>query len=357
MHLNLTALLCLSLWQTAVRAGAEVRGIEILLYYMAYRIDVEVSSQLAIDEGKDPERTWKIAKSAINLPSDFPGGVVDTNRRGGNFHAFVSATASMGYAKATGVTRVADPWMPTWQEVRDIVHWTPIPKGSQYSYGGFNVKSMLGDLAGGEPNAVPGPDGKPTKNHFFDFDNMLAIIGKRAADLYDKNPDIARPYMQKISELSKLAAEGREKESAGYKIQNYKDALTEKNKQFDKKNPKSITGAVKTQQRESANFGAFQDIDLRETKKALKRQAGKNYDAFKDVATDLSKEYKKAEAAKDMEDIKKISGLDPQTKDHLRVHRQEIKLAEAIDLHLTGEASGACSYPGAQEPSNRRFRA
>lgn len=345
MYLKLALLLSLSLWQKLVSAGSEVRGIEILLYYTAYRLDVEVSSAVAEDEGKDPERSWKMAKNAFNLPSDFPGGVVDESRRGANFHAFVSSTAKEGYAKATGLTKIADPWNPTWQEVRDIVKWEPIPKGSQYSYGGFVERSILGDLAGGVPSSVPGPDGKNTKNKWFDFDNLLAVVGKHAADLYDKKPELARPYMQQISELSKLSAEGRRKESAGFKIEAYKKALAKRNEKINPKNPNSITGAVKTKPARSNNFGQYEEISLSQTNDKLKEQGGKNYKEFKAVAVELAKSYKAAEAANDMETIKAVEGLDSSTKDHIRVVRQEIKLGEAIDLHLNGEASGACNYP------------
>ncbi|KAK1756785.1 hypothetical protein QBC47DRAFT_443410 [Echria macrotheca] len=349
------ALIGFCLWVAVVRAGAIVRGIEILLYYYAYRLDVEVSAALAKEEGKEQDRSWKIARGAINTASDFPDGKLDESKLGANFHGFTGSTASMGYAKADGLTKIKDPWAPTWEEVKDIVYWKPIPKGSQYSYGGFDAKTMLGDMAGKEPNSVPDGKGKRTKNHFFDFDNMMAIIGKRCADLYDKKPDIARQYMEKISQLSSLAAEGREKESAGYKIDDFKDAFTEKNKQFDKKNPKSITGAIETKKRPSANFGEYDDLDVRRTKKSIAKVAGKNAQVFVDELTRLGDVYTKAEAAKSIEDIKnQDGGLDPQTKDHLRVRIQEVRLAQAIDLHLSGEAIDACSYPNFQAPRTRR---
>ena len=345
MYLKLALLLSLSLWQKLVSAGAEVRGIEILLYYTAYRLDVEVSSALAEDEGKDPDKSWKMANKAFNTASDFPGGVIDESKHGANFHAFVSQTAKDGYAKQAGLTKIADPWNPTWQEVRDIVKWEPIPKGSEYSYGGFIEREILGALAEGVPRSVTGPGGKSTKNKWFDFDNLLAVVGKHAADLYDKKPELSRPYMEQISTLAKLSAEGRKKESAEFKITAYKKALAEKNKKFNKGNPNSITGAVQTKKRKSKHFGEYVEISMDDTDTKLKKQGGKNYDAFKVVADELTKAYRAAEKANDMKTIKAVDGLDSSTKDHIRVIRQQIKLGEAIDLHLNGEASGACEYP------------
>lgn len=346
MHLNVALLLCFGLWQAVVRAGPEVRGIEILLYYQAYRLDVEVSSRIATDAGKDPDKSWKIARSAVNTESDFANGQIDTSKPGANFHAFASATASMGYAKAEGLTRISDPWNPTWQEVKDIVHWEPIPQGSQYSYGGFDVKTMLGALAGDEPNAVPGQDGKPTKNLFFELDKILAIIGQYSADLYDEEPDIAEPYMETLSELLELATEGGEKESAGSKADNFKDALAKKNQQFNPENPKSITDAVKTKLRQSANFGTYLVVSLRDTARELQKRAGKNAPEFIKLMKDIGKAYKLAETADDMDEIKKIQNLDSQTKDRLRVFRQQLRLAEAIKLHVGGKPIAACNYPG-----------
>lgn len=349
MHLPSAVLLCAGLLLPLVRAGSEVRGIEILFFYNAYRLDVEVSAALENDkEDGNPDRSWKMAKQAYNLDSDFPGGNVDTSRLGANFHAFTGSTASMGYAKATGLGKIADPWNPTWQEVRDIVKWAPIPKGSQYSYGGFDVQAMLGDLAGGQPNSVPTPDGKrTTKNSFFDFDNMLAIIGKHCSDLAAEKPDIARPYMQQMADLADLAYEGRAKESAQFKIEDIKKALIAKYKQFEKKNPGTISGAVKTKTATSTNFGQYKDLDVEATLKAIDKIAGKNAGEIKKEFNRLSKAFTKAATAKTIAKVKEVEGLDAQTKDHIRVRVQEKALSKAINKQIGGTPASECKFPAA----------
>lgn len=350
MRLPSAVLLCAGLWPALVRAGAEVRGVEILLFYNAYRLDVEVSAALAKDKKEDPDQSWKIAKQAFNLPSDFADGKVDTSKLGANFHAFTGGTASMGYAKATGLGKIADPWNPTWQEVKDIVKWTPIPKGNQYSYGGFNVQSMLGDLAGGQPNSVPTTNGKRTKNSFFDFDNMLAIIGKRCSDLHALKPDIAKPYMERMAQLSDLANEGRAKESAQFKITDIKKALIEKYKQFEKKNPGTISGAVKTKKATSKNFGDYQDLDVDRTLKGIQNVAGKNAAVIKTEFERLSMAYMTASTAETIQAVKDVDGLDAQTKDHLRVRVQEQVLGRAIIKQIGGTPASACNFPGVKTP-------
>lgn len=345
MHLPSAVLLCAGLWPALVRAGSEVRGVEILLFYNAYRLDVEVSAAVARDENKDPDKSWKMAKQAFNTASDFPKGKVDKSKLGANFHGFTGSTASMGYAKVTGLSKIADPWNPTWEEVKKIVDWTPIPKGNQYSYGGFNVQSMLGDLAGGQPNAVPNADGKLTKNHFFDLDNMLAIIGKRCSDLYVKKPDIARPYMQQMVELADLAYEGRAKESAQFKIADIKTALKDKYKEFDKKNPGTITGAVKTRTATSTNFGDYEKLSVSQTKEAIAKIAGQNADVMKEELKRLAKAYTTASVANTIDEVKAVKGLDAQTKDHIRVRVQERVLRRAITLQIEGTPVSECRFP------------
>jgi len=352
MRLPAALLLCagLGLGPALVRAGAEVRGVEILLFYNAYRLDVEVSAALAKEKGENPENSWKLAKKVFNMPSDFADGKVDTSKLGANFHGFTGGTASMGYAKETGLGKIKDPWNPTWQEVKDIVKWAPITKGNQYSYGGFDVQTMLGDLAGGQPNSVPTEGGKRTKNHFFDFDNMLAIIGKRCSDLHTLKPDIAKPYMQRMAELSDLAYEGRAKESAEFKITDIKKALTEKYSAFDKKNPKTITGAVVTKKATTANFGDYQDLDVDKTTKGIEKVAGKNAGAIKEEFNKLAAAYTTASTAKTIEAVKAVDGLDSQTKDHLRVRVQEKALRRAIVRQIGGTPASACKFPNVNIP-------
>jgi hypothetical protein len=291
-----------------------------------------------------------MAKQAFNLPSDFADGKVDTSKPGANFHAFTGTTDSMGYAKATGLGKIKDPWNPTWQEVKDIFTWKPIPKGTQYSYGGFNVQSMLGDLAGGQPNSVPTENGKRTKNHFFDFDNMLAIVGKRCSDLHTLKPDIARPYMQQMVEMSKLAYEGCAKESVEFKITDIKKALTGKYSEFDKKSPKTITGAVVTKKATTPKFGDYQDLDVDKTLEGIDKVAGKNAQAIKDEFNKLSEAYTTASTAKTIEAVKAVDGLDAQTKDHLRVRVQEDALRRAINRQIRGTPASACKFPHVNIP-------
>lgn len=345
MRLPSAVLLCAGLWPALVRAGAEVRGIEILLFYNAYRLDVEVSAALAKDKKEDPDRTWKIAKQAQNLQSDFPDGKVDESKLGANFHGFTGTTASMGYAKATGLGKIKDPWNPTWEEVKDIVKWPPITKGNQYSYGGFDVQSMLGDLAGGQPNSVPTTDGKRTKNHFFDFDNMLAIIGKHCSDQAALKPDIAKPYMERMAQLADLAYEGRAKESAEFKITDIKKALIEKYKQFEKKNPGTISGAVQTKNAKSKNFGDYKDLDVDKTLKGIDKVAGKNAETIKTEFNRLATAYTTASTARTIEAVKAVDGLDAQTKDHIRVRVQEKMLRRAIVKQIGGTPASACKFP------------
>ncbi len=363
MFLNINLLLLLSsLWHTVVRAGAESRGIEILLFYTAYRLDVEVSSAVARDEGKDPEKEkpWSMAKDARNQPSDFPGGQVPNDGRlGANFHAFTDSTASTGYSKAHGLTRIADPWNPTWQEVRDLVTWPPIPdpKKSPYSYSGFKPEKMLGDLATGQDLRIPNDPGKKgtKKNFFFDFDNMLAVIGKHCADLHDKKPQIAGPYMTQIRDLSVLAADARWKDAQSFKIDDVKKMLETENKRYNKANPKSIHGAVKTTTQAKPPFGNVEVLDVPKTIEGIKTHLGKGnklgITRMTKALETFANAYTTAETSDDMDKIKSLQDISASTRDHISVFRQQKVLVRAIDKHLGGEEIGACEYPPVKTPT------
>ncbi|KAM7192237.1 hypothetical protein V8F20_008939 [Naviculisporaceae sp. PSN 640] len=257
-----------ALWflNSFVSANIDTRALEIAFAYEAYRLDVEVSvAEFLADpknEGKDPdvEKPWKLGRDipAKNEAADGPNGMGTSPRRYGlNVHAFCAGVSKkeFEYGRIAARARIADPWAPdfraAYMETKDAngryvgeprtiarlprdngVPLDPIkPDGSfadedsknKYTWGGYNPTTVLGDL-----NAAKGK----TQGNYFQVDNVLGILAKRASELYQKNPTVARPYYERMAVLADEAAKIRKIENQGNQAAAFRKYL----EQYEKKN-------------------------------------------------------------------------------------------------------------------------
>lgn len=292
---RLQRLALLLLWLTALaEAGRHARGLELLFFYNCYRLDVEVSvaQWLADNPGKTPAeanaaRPWSMAKNAEipNFPEDAdpPGG---PQRYGMNFHTFAVATESneSRYARLEGRAQIADRWMPKPQEVVGIARWPfdnksikmgPDPDNkkdpNRYSYRGFDTIKMLGTL-----NAKPGA----LKNDdYFNFDNMLKIVSQRAKDLYERNPEIGRPYFENMVKCLKEAQVARRMEAAAFRKKGVWYHLQKLDAEENKKTRQLSaswmeSSKIKIKGSESTVFKnwEYEDLDVRKTAERMEKR-------------------------------------------------------------------------------------
>ncbi|KAK4454185.1 hypothetical protein QBC34DRAFT_470990 [Podospora aff. communis PSN243] len=263
MHLKKSLVAGLGLLGSTAWAGYDARSAEALFFYQAYRMDVEISSELARARGEDPAVTkpWMIANSdgknyvgSYNDPLDWPNGVEDRSRLGLNFHAFIQGTQRDGsrYGRIEARKRVADPWMPTLQDFADVkngdryvtrnniarldpdggkLDWIdPITNegrnknAERFSFTGFNPGKVLGklNLHNGDRNS---------EANYFDFDNMMSTVARRCAWLYEQDPVRGAAHMNRIKLSLDEARGARNLESKKYAIEGLGRAFDNYNQQ------------------------------------------------------------------------------------------------------------------------------
>ncbi|KAK4211738.1 hypothetical protein QBC37DRAFT_389408 [Rhypophila decipiens] len=261
-----------SLWVLSgslVVANTDTRALELEYNWWAYRMDVEVSTAEFLSKpenaGKNPndEKPWQLGRNikASNLPEDWPRGPPIPGF-GLNVHAYTAGIAKGDYGRVAARTLpgMDDPWNPDFRaayvekkdangnyvgEPRTIMR---LPRDSgpaldpinsdgtfanekspnKYSFQGFDPDAVLGPLNGAKGVAA---------GNYFQLDNQLAIVAKRCSQLYQKNPDLARPYYEKMARALENAQRIRLLESRGFQIESAKTWL----KQYEDKN--KIKGA------------------------------------------------------------------------------------------------------------------
>ncbi|EGY15835.1 hypothetical protein VD0002_g7857 [Verticillium dahliae] len=203
-----------------VHAGMSVRGAEALYIYNVYRMDVEISAARALADGSwsgpgdTREVPWKIGRylGDSTVPEDYPNG--RGNHYGLNFHAFIRLTQGSGsnYPRNNHQSRIADDWMPTLLEVKNLPRFPPdsgelmpidsnTPTPQRYTFSSFDLHKMLGATSKGA--------GLNAKNPYFWFDNVLKILGKRAAQLYELDPARGAGYFNNMKPCLRESHVGR----------------------------------------------------------------------------------------------------------------------------------------------------
>ncbi|KAH6680105.1 hypothetical protein F5X68DRAFT_234622 [Plectosphaerella plurivora] len=127
------AMLAMSMALDVVHAGWEVRGVEALFMYTAYRMDVDLSSAAAIAAGTwdptdpDAEKPWKLGRNlpdrtgtALDRPVPAPAG-----KYGLNFHEFarLAGRSAFTYPRDGPERNAINSWAPTLLSVKNMARW------------------------------------------------------------------------------------------------------------------------------------------------------------------------------------------------------------------------------------------
>ena len=240
-------------------AGYNSKSAEVEFFYRAYRMDVDVSSAELLAEAEkegrvadpDVEKPWKIGRDikGENMEDDWPDKDVkaqeDKKKRYGlNFHAFVTGAqgTTSSYGRAAARKKIKNPWEPP------LSVWADTRKGESYSGERNNIARLprddgkpLQDLDDTTNDPIQSKQNLAKKKwsyekldpallfgglnkatgydaDYFDFDNMLAIIAKRASELYQKNPTVAGPHYEAMIKAADEAKLGRDLDGEKFKI-------------------------------------------------------------------------------------------------------------------------------------------
>lgn len=387
--LGRAARLCL-LAASLVGANYDSRGPEVEAFYRAYRMDVDISvAEFLADpknEGKDPnvEKPWQLGRDLTtqNEDLDWPKGNRPSTFYGLNFHAWAAGTArSGGYGRIEARTRIDDPVNPDFKAAfgdkkdadgnyvdprRNIMR---LPRDSGYpldqiapdnsfkndksvnkwSWDGFDPNGVLGGLNQAKK-------GTTKLGNYFEFDNILGIVGKRCSDLYQKNPTLGKAHYEAIASAFDQARLGREMESRIYQKAAAIKVLEkyELDKKLQKGTISRRAGILKMAPKTVKTTGSWYEgwkyevLDIKKTKnewpdnlKSHKNgifgdKAGKTVEDKKGRFGIFSDKW----AAGDFSYIDEKKG-DRVTEDgmgsnhkHLQVMRAETRLSQAIKLHI-----------------------
>lgn len=198
-------------------------------------MDVDVSVAEAEEEGKTRDQIlkdppWKMAAGGsadLNEAADWgPDGEIDKSKYGMNFHAFCKYTNNQGYGRDVGRQKVANPWSPTIEEVKDISRWeydassglklatqeeidedkrkypdprkSKIPGAKLTSFNGFSPQKLFKGLKVG------------------DWANQLQVAAELASKNYEKNPGVAGPHFDKMIQSTRDAQVARKIDSGDF---------------------------------------------------------------------------------------------------------------------------------------------
>ncbi|OAA54597.1 hypothetical protein SPI_08843 [Niveomyces insectorum RCEF 264] len=284
-------------------AGQEVRGFEFLSFYNAYRADVEVTLAAGGEEGG-----WRFLKKCVPMELDFPGGVLDTSKKGCNFAGFMRSAMENAPTRQTAFDKIHDLWAPTNDEVRDMHKWPPLTDGD-HNGARISVRDFFGDPKGpSEP-----------------WSDTYSRIGKRLSDLHTLKPDVAKPHLDRFRENLEYARYGRDREAAGFQI----DTLKKKLRDIDR----TATGMVKTK-KAVAKLGwstGYDRIDKDATCKGFTLGAQKKADAIA-LTEGFAEKYASGEYGE-------------QNRLHMDVINTQKSLRAAIKKKLQGTAADLCGFP------------
>ncbi|SPO00348.1 uncharacterized protein DNG_03193 [Cephalotrichum gorgonifer] len=335
MRLNIASLISVVGLAALVQAGKEVRGAELLMFFEAYRMDVDI-------KGVDGAT---LAKGCKPLEADFEDGKIPAGQKGCNLWGFMRTVGEPSFnpsldikdpndpdqknaKQVKGWSLVTDPMSPTVEEVRNMYRWGSNP------YSRIQPKEMFPDKFG----TVRG-EGKDT-NAYFDFHNMQALLGKRIDTLSAENMEKAKPHLEKINVCLQWAGEGRRKDQAPFKIKAAKDVL----KSF-KANVDAFTSKKKKSTISESHFGEWEEINTKETaKKIRKTKLDKDLEPAREAIRNLSKNFRNGLLNYHVGG--RPIGGNGSAKDHGNTADASAKLMEAVQKRLGGDA---CEWPEPKE--------
>lgn len=383
-----------------VVANYDSRGPEVEYYFRAYRMDVDISVAEFLKDpanaGKDPnvEKPWALGKhlTTANEDADWPNGGRPKQEYGLNFHAWMKGVDSEGrYGRNAARARpgMSDPFDPDFKaafadikkmekdhngndvavtETRNNIMRLPLDSAmtldtmdkygkfvndnsqNKYSFSKFDAVQLFGTLNKWEK-------GKPL-GKYFTFDNMFAIVAKRCADLYERNPEIGKPHYTKMTKALKQAQHARRMDSRAYQLEVTQKVL--KDYEISQKlNSGTVNqpGILKTRGKLTSadSEGSWfpgdpwktQELDIEKTKKDWPKSLAKHKEAlFGNNEKDPAKktvgkigEFAERWAKGDLTFIDKKGELKPEkgmasNYEHLQVIRAEERLEKSMKAQM-----------------------
>ncbi|KAH7363517.1 hypothetical protein B0T11DRAFT_353800 [Plectosphaerella cucumerina] len=233
------AMLAMSMALDVVHAGWEVRGVEALFMYTAYRMDVDLSSAAAIAAGTwdptdpDAEKPWKLGRNlpdrtgtALDRPVPAPAG-----KYGLNFHEFarLAGRSAFTYPRDGPERNAINSWAPTLLSVKNMARWqhragqampdidSNVDMADKFSFGGFDLDKLLGDCCKATTHQG--------NSNYFQWDNILKVVGYRIHELYQLNPGGAAIYLRDLRAAAKEAVIGRGMDAEKFKSKAIYDSV------------------------------------------------------------------------------------------------------------------------------------